>query len=321
VTTTTETPTTETPTRIAVDAGPLGEAVLPGLRDALGDAATVDVVPEAGAHPTDEVLLTMPTDRAALERALGQGVRWVHVLATGVDGFAFDLLDGRTLTCSRGASATAIAEWVLAVMLAFEKDLPRQWLHEPPAHWNLARLGTLSHKTLGLVGMGAIGSEVARRADAFDMQVTAVRRRPQAAPEGVTLLDDLDELLATADHVVVAAPSTPDTRHLIGERAFAAMKPGAHLVNIARGALVDQDALRRALDEGSLAGASLDVVDPEPLPEGHWLFAHPKVRVSAHVSWSAPTTIAKTVGVFVDNVHRFRRGAPLEGVVDPVAGY
>jgi phosphoglycerate dehydrogenase-like enzyme len=312
---------TAAPTRIAVAAGPLGEAVLPGLRDALGDAATLELVPEAGADPTHEVLLTMQSDRAELERALGQGVRWVHVLATGVDGFAFDLLDGRTMTCSRGASATAIAEWVLAVMLAFEKDLPGQWLHEPPTHWNIARLGTLSHKTLGLIGMGAIGSEVARRANAFDMRVTAVRRRPQPAPDGVTLLDELDELLAGADHVVVAAPSTPDTRHLIGERAFGAMKPGAHLINIARGALVDQDALRHALDEGTLARASLDVVDPEPLPAGHWLFEHPKVRVSAHVSWSAPSTIATTVGVFVDNVHRYRRGEPLEGVVDPVAGY
>jgi phosphoglycerate dehydrogenase-like enzyme len=206
-------------------------------------------------------------------------------------------------------------------MLAFEKHLPDQWLHEPPAHWNIARLGTLSHRTLGLVGMGAIGSEVARRALAFDMTVNAVRRRPQSAPDGVTMVDDLETLLGTADHVVVAAPSTPETYHLIGERAFAAMKPGVHLVNISRGALVDQDALRKALDDDIVAMASLDVVDPEPLPEGHWLFEHPKTRVSAHVSWSAPSTIATTMGVFVDNVHRYRNGEPLEGVVDPVTGY
>lgn len=313
---------TPAPTRIAVDAGPLGQAVLPGLRDALGDAAVIDVVSESGADPAHEVLLTMPTGHNdGLAGSLGPGVKWVHVLATGVDGFAFDLLDGRLMTCSRGASATGIAEWVLAVMLAFEKDLPVQWLHEPPAHWNIARLGTLSGRTLGLVGLGAIGGEVARRAAAFDMEIVAVRRRPQPAPGGVTLVDDLDGVLSVADHLVVAAPSTPATRHLIGERALRAMKPGVHLVNISRGALVDQDALRRALDDGIVALASLDVVDPEPLPEGHWLFEHPKVRVSAHVSWSAPTTIATTVGVFVDNVHRYRRGEPLDGVVDPVAGY
>ncbi len=311
----------DSPTRVVVDAGPLGEAVLPTLREALGDAATVDVVPEGGPHPDDEVLLTMPTTPEALDRALGEGVKWVHVLATGVDGFAFELLDGRVLTCSRGASATAIAEWVLATMLAFEKDLPGQWLHEPPAHWNLARLGTLSHRNLGLIGLGAIGTEVARRALAFDMRVTAVRRSEQPAPPGVTLTTDLESVLEQADHLVVAAPSTPETRHLIDDRAFAAMKQGVHLINISRGALVDQDALRRALDDGTVAMASLDVVDPEPLPEGHWLFEHPKTRISAHVSWSAPTTIAKTVGVFVDNVHRYRRGEALEGVVDPVAGY
>jgi phosphoglycerate dehydrogenase-like enzyme len=309
------------PVRIGIAAGPLGKAVLPMLRDALGDAAQVELVPEPGHDGGHEVLLTMPTDAEVLAGSLGPNVRWVHVLATGVDGFAFELLDERVLTCSRGASATAIAEWVLAVMLAYEKDLPGQWLHEPPAHWNIAGLGTLSRKTLGLVGMGAIGSEIARRALPFDMDIVAVRRRPQPAPEGVTMLEDLDAVLGVADHLVVAAPSTPDTRHLIGERAFAAMKPGVHLINIARGALVDQDALRRALDNGTVGSASLDVVEPEPLPAGHWLYEHPNVRLSAHVSWSAPTTIAKTVGVFVDNVHRHRRGEPLEGVVDPVAGY
>jgi phosphoglycerate dehydrogenase-like enzyme len=99
------------------------------------------------------------------------------------------------------------------------------------------------------------------------------------------------------------------------------MKPGAHLVNIARGALVDQDALLVALDGGHLAAASLDVVDPEPLPEGHPLYAHPKVRLSPHVSWSSPDTMIRTMQMFVDNLHRYRSGQPLLGMVDTDAGY
>jgi phosphoglycerate dehydrogenase-like enzyme len=154
------------------------------------------------------------------------------------------------------------------------------------------------------------------------MDVVAYRRRAAAAPlEGVEVLTSLPELLARSDHVVVAAPATPATFHLIDADALAAVKPGAHLVNIARGTLVDQDALVAALDRGQLSGASLDTVDPEPLPEGHPLYAHPKVRVSPHISWSAPGTLERTLGIFVDNVARYRAGEPLTGVVDLDAGY
>ena len=131
----------------------------------------------------------------------------------------------------------------------------------------------------------------------------------------------LHEVLAGSDHVVVSAPATAATRHLIDAAAFDALKPGAHLVNVARGALVDQDALLAALDSGRVATASLDVVDPEPLPEGHPLYAHPGVRLSPHISWSAPDTMDRTVALFAENLRRYRAGRPLQGVVDPIAGY
>ena len=118
-----------------------------------------------------------------------------------------------------------------------------------------------------------------------------------------------------------ATPATAATRHLIDAAAFDALKPGAHLVNVARGALVDQDALLAALDSGRVATASLDVVDPEPLPEGHPLYAHPGVRLSPHISWSAPDTMDRTVALFAENLRRYRAGRPLQGVVDPIAGY
>ena len=293
-----------------------------GRRFGEGPPEVVWLAADQPAPPEVEVLVTMGIGRQALTAQLTPSVRWVHVLATGVDGFPFDLLGGRTLTCSRGASAVAIAEFTLAAMLAFEKRLPEIWLDEPPAHWNLARLGGLAGRRLGLVGLGAIGTETARRALAFEMEVTAYRRTAAPSPlPGVRVSPSLAEVVAGADHVVVAAPATPRTRHLIGAAALAAVGPGAHLVNVSRGSLVDQEALRAALDDGRVARATLDVVEPEPLPEGHWLYRHPGVRLSAHVSWSAPDTLARTMDAFAANLERYRDGQPLEGQVDVAAGY
>jgi phosphoglycerate dehydrogenase-like enzyme len=135
------------------------------------------------------------------------------------------------------------------------------------------------------------------------------------------MLESLAALLETSDHVVVAAPATAETRHLMGGPEFAAMKPTAHFVNVSRGSLVDQDALLAALDAGQLAMASLDTVEPEPLPAGHALFSHPGVRLSAHISWSSPDSMRNTLELFIENLRRFRAGEPLEGVVDVKAGY
>jgi phosphoglycerate dehydrogenase-like enzyme len=251
-----------------------------------------------------------------------QRVGWVHLAGTGVDSFPDELFDGRIVTCARGASAIPIAEFVLAAMLAFEKHLPETWIHEPPDHWNFASLGWLNTRTLGLVGLGGIGLAVAERALPFGMDVRALRRRPEPSPlAGVEVLGSLEEVLPVADHLVLAAPATARTRHLIDADALALVKPGVHLVNIARGALVDQDALRVALDDGRVAMASLDTVDPEPLPEGHWLYTHPKVRLSAHVSWASPAGMARTLEIFVDNLRRYAAGEPVMHVVDAEEGY
>jgi phosphoglycerate dehydrogenase-like enzyme len=244
------------------------------------------------------------------------------VLGTGVDRFPLEALGNCVLTCSRGGSAVPIAEWVLATMLAFEKHLPDMWIHEPVARPMPDALGTLAGKTLGLVGLGGIALAVARRALAFDMQVRACRRTdaPSPIPE-VAVVRALDELVAGADHVVLAAPATGSTRHLVDAGLLRAMKRGVHLVNVARGALVDQDALRAALDAGQVGLASLDAVEPEPLPAGHWMYAHPRVRLSPHVSWSAPGALDELVDLFVANLRRWRDGDPLDGIVDPRAGY
>lgn len=281
-------------------------------------------VPTEGEIPpgvAGEVLVTFAWGAPNVAALVSRGVRWVHAIGTGVDRFPFDALGGCVLTCARGASAVPIAEWVLAVMLAFEKRLPDAWI-DGAARWRRLELGTLAGRTLGLVGLGSIGTAVAERALPFGMRVRALRRTARPSPVvGVELVGDLATLLEGADHLVLAVPATPATRHLIDEAALARVKRGVHLVNVARGSLVDQDALRAALDDGRVACASLDTVDPEPLPEGHWLYAHPRVRLSPHVSWSMPGAIGVFVDLLIDNLRRYRAGEPLAGVVDAREGY
>jgi phosphoglycerate dehydrogenase-like enzyme len=295
------------------------------IADAAPQVAVVPI-PSQGELPAGvegEVLLTLPWAAPNLEQVLARGVRWVHAFGTGVDAFPFHLLTDQTLTCSRGASAIPIAEWVMATMLAFEKHLPEAWIRGVPAGgWSRTALGTLHGRTLGIVGFGGIGRALAARALPFGMRVL-VCRRTAALPEvdGVELVGSVAELAAASDHLVLAAPATSATRHLLGQAALAAIKPAAHVVNVARGALVDQNALRAALDDGRVAMASLDAVEPEPLPAGHWLYDHPRVRLSPHISWSMPAAVDLLIECFVDNLARWRAGEPLDGLVDREARY
>ncbi|TMK54831.1 MAG: hypothetical protein E6G59_01475 [Actinobacteria bacterium] len=248
-------------------------------------------------HGSSDVLVALPTDHDALVRKLTPAIKWIHVLGAGVDGFPLDSVGDRVLTSSRGAAAPAIAEFVLAGMLAFEKQLPERWITEPPAQWNVARLGSLRGKTVGILGLGAIGTEVAQLALAFGARVVALRRTQRTSP------------------------ATKDTHHVLGKAAFADMKPGVNLANVSRGSIVDQDALLAALDDGTVARANLDVTDPEPLPAGHPLYSHPRVRLTPHISWSSPDTMRRTIEMFAENLRRYDSGEHLHGLVDLAAGY
>ena len=269
-----------------------------------------------------EVCITQAARTGNLQEVLQRGVRWVHVLGQGVDHFPFEHLGDRTLTCARGVNAVPIAEWVVAMLLTAVKQLPDHWLSEPPRRWVLADLGSLEGATVGLVGLGSINRAVAERLTPFGCRMVAVTRAGTPSPvSGVEVTTDVREAVADADHVVLGVPLTPETEHMFDDDLFAAMKTGAHLVNIARGRLVDQDALRRALDGGRLGMASLDVCEPEPLPAGHWLYSHPGVRLSAHVSWSDPGALDRLHAAFADNLDRWLADEALIDVVDPAAGY
>ena len=286
--------------------------------------AALVTIPDKGELPDDvrgDVLLTMAWGSPNLAQILARGVRWVHAYGTGVNAFPFHELHGRPLTCSRGASAIPISEWVIAMMLCSEKRLPEAWIHKPPEVWNIFDLGGLHGRTLGLLGMGGIAQETAKRALAFGMTVIAHRRTAQPSPVPGVELVDFDALLARSDHLVIAAPATRETHHVIDRGALARTQRGVHLVNVARGDLVDQDALRAALDEGQVSLASLDTVSPEPLPAGHWLFTHPRVRLSPHCSWSSPGALDRLLDPFLANLARFLEGSPLEEMVDVELGY
>jgi phosphoglycerate dehydrogenase-like enzyme len=293
------------------------DAALPGTRLTLaGDNAPVEL------HY--DCLLTAAVGAADLAQTLQRhpGIRWIHALGTGMDSFPLGQVGNRLLTCSRGASAIPIAEWVMAMMLGFAKRLPDVWIHSAPAHWHRnVQLTALAGKQLGIVGFGAIGKALARRALAFDMQVAALTRTSRPSMPGVNSAANIVELAAAADHLVLAAPATAATRRLIGRDVLAAMKPTAHIVNIARGSLIDTDALQQALDEERIAMTSLDTVEPEPLPEGHWMYSHPRVRLSPHVSWSDPDALHHLLAPFLDNLALYAQGRPLNGRVDVEAGY
>jgi len=271
-----------------------------------------------------EVVLTRTDGGPNLAELLARGARWVHTVGTGVDAFPFDALSGQVLTCARGVSGELIGEWAFAQMIAFAKAVREAPLDAAPDDWHAPdrRISSLRGKTLVVFGVGGIGAEVARLSLALGMRVIGVRRRGTDAPHaGMEIVNDLSAVVGEADHLVLAAPATAETAGLVGDALLDAVRPGLHLVNVARGTLVDQDALRRALDDGRVAQASLDVCDPEPLPAGHWLFDHPQVFLTPHTSWAGPGAFAQIIATFHANYLRWRAGEPLDGVVDIDAGY
>ncbi|MFC3705633.1 NAD(P)-dependent oxidoreductase [Devosia honganensis] len=273
----------------------------------------------------DVLLVNQNSGAVGLDRSMPApagwpfNLKWVHLRSTGIDKYPDWIFQVPQVTVTRGGYATPIAEYVMAAVLSAAKRMPEIWARERSG-WHSVKLDTLAGRTLGIVGFGEIGKAIARRALAFDMQVLGTRRTP--GPSGMDRVEivPLEHLLQRSDHIVIATPLTEETRGLFDDAAFAQVKPGAHLINIGRGPVIDTEALRRALD-GRLGLATLDVTDPEPPPEGHWLYAHPQVRLSPHISGSSPDTEAVVTGFFLENLERYRAAKPLSGLVDRRARY
>jgi phosphoglycerate dehydrogenase-like enzyme len=243
---------------------------------------------------------------------------WLHTSFAGTDHPVFDtfLSRGVTVTNGIGVSAPSIAGTVMLYLLALSRDLPRWIRDQRVRHWEPRRFNDLAGMRLGIVGMGAIGSEVARLATAFEMDITGVRRRPRGDEPCTTWSTEaLPELLAWADAIVVCAPLTDDTRGLFDAEAFAAMRPGAWFVNVGRGEVVDEQALAGALASGHLGGAGIDVFTVEPLPDDSPFWSMPNVIISPHMSGITTRSYSRSIDLFVDNFGRFARNEPLRNVV------
>lgn len=249
-------------------------------------------------------------------------LKWVYSASAGIDFYPEWLLDAPLVTCGRGVASDEIADYVIAALYAHAKNLEAVTVRAR-ADWKQAPLGRVSGTTVGIVGLGAIGQAVARRVLALGAQVVALRRSgAQAGISGVELLTDLPALVARADHVVIAVPGTPETRHLFNDALLSQVKPGAHIINVARGSVLDQDALIHALDRADGPGfATLDVTDPEPLPEGHPLYTHPKVRLTPHISSNYTLVRHRLLQKVRGDISRFVRGETPSDVVDPARGY
>jgi phosphoglycerate dehydrogenase-like enzyme len=256
-----------------------------------------------------------PFMRVALD---AENLQWFHSMSAGVDSPVFGrfLERGVRLTTSSGASAPTIAGTVMLYLLALSRGLPA-WLRSQAAHqWSPSPYRDLHGQRVVVVGYGPIGQEVARLASAFGMVPLILRRAARGdEPFPVRPLEDLLEVVPTADAVVVALPLTDDTRGVVSAAVIAASPSHAVFVNVGRGELVDQAALTAALAAGQLGGAGLDVFVPEPLPADDALWDLPNVIVSPHNSASSDQTAERVVEIFFDNLHRFVAGEPLRNEV------
>lgn len=257
--------------------------------------------------------------------ALGTALKWVSTIYAGLDAFPLQQLkaQGAKLTNGVGINTNAVAEYAVMGMLALAKRLPEivraqdraEWLRDAPGKVELEGSKAL------IVGYGAIGQRIARQLRGFGVEVTGVRRRP-AGEADMLGPDDWKPRLGEFDWVILAAPATAETARVIGAAELRAMKRSAYLVNIARGTVIDQDALIAALEAGEIAGAHLDVTDPEPLPPAHPLWRAPNALVTMHLSGRAQTNMfPRAAQLFLDNLARYRAGQALVNEVDLDLGY
>ncbi len=254
---------------------------------------------------------------------------WHHVPWAGVERIATPMMaeKGVVLTNSRGISAPNMAEHAIAFMLAFGRALPEFWKEQQAKSWRgwyeRPAFFELTGQTVLLLGTGAIGQAIAERLRPFGCRLIGARRTGGQLDglDEVVTFDALPGVLPNVDHVVSTLPMTPHTAGIFGRDLISAMKPGSYFYNLGRGGTVDQDALIDALKSGHLAGAGLDVTDPEPLPEESPLWDAPNVLITGHTSGASPMTSARAIEVLRENLRAYVAGEPLNNVVDFEMGY
>ncbi|HSP13648.1 MAG TPA: D-2-hydroxyacid dehydrogenase [Thermoanaerobaculia bacterium] len=256
-----------------------------------------------------DVIVMAPRYGSLLRGLDAPHLQWIHALGAGVDTFPFDELGAITITNSRGLYADALAEFVIGAMVWFAKDFPRLFRNQAEHRWEPYIVERLEGKTIGIIGFGGTGRAIARRADALTMKIITSRR--SAA----------DPRAFEADYVVLCVPLTSETRGLMSAERIARMPPHSVLINVSRGAVVDECALVDALCEKRIRGAALDVFATEPLPPDHPLWTLDNVLISPHTADRAADSHERAMRFFIENWRRFERGEELENVVDPRVGY
>ncbi len=259
---------------------------------------------------------------------LAPKLKWVQVMSAGVNRLLdTDIVESPVIVTNvSGIHATPIGEFVLGLMLMFVKQAPLCFQLKQEKQWRRFTPAVLRSRTVGIVGLGSIGREVARLAKAFGMRVLATRRSAKRVGRAryVDIMfppSQLRELLAESDFIVLALPLTPETDKFIGEEELRTMKSTAYLINISRGRVVDEEVLVRALDEHWIAGAGLDVFATEPLPTDSRLWDLPNVIFSPHISGGREDYNIRATGVFSENLRRYLDGKRLLNVVDKQKGY
>jgi phosphoglycerate dehydrogenase-like enzyme len=254
-------------------------------------------------------------------------LRWVQLGSAGADALTpAALASGLRFTTTAGFNAASIAEYVVGCMVMFSKGWPRLSRNQAAHGWERLPVETLVGKTVGIVGFGHIGAEVARRAKAFGCRIVATRRS-FAGGERDELVDvgyapsDVGKLLAESDFVVLSSALTAETRGMIDAAALASMKRSAFLINVARGEMIDEDALATALLAGTIAGAALDVTVREPLPAEHLLWTLDNIIITPHISGRVADLYGLATDIFSDNLRRYLAQQPLRNEVDPARGY
>ncbi|MBD2567945.1 D-2-hydroxyacid dehydrogenase [Anabaena lutea] len=253
-------------------------------------------------------------------------LRWHHAPNAGVNHILTQkyLEKDLILTNGAGVHGIPIAEFVITYLLAYSKRLPSLYKLQNEHNWQRGLpIQELFEKTLLIIGAGGIGQEIAVRAKAFGMRIFGSSRHPKPLPnfDKVVGANDWKELLSEAEFVVIATPLTPETKGMIDVETLRLFRPDSYLINIARGAIVDESALTKALQANWIAGAALDTVFTEPLPADSPLWTLPNVFITPHCSGHSPRVKERTIALFLDNFNRYYQGKPLRNVVDKTAGY